>query len=329
MNRSVLRVVAILTIIVLGPLTAASAATAEAPGHDDRLTFMRQDESGFWQVWVANADLTRERQVTFERANSGWPVWSPDGRHIAFDSDRSDPDPTDEHFVNDVFTMRPNGTDIVNLTGSVGVSGDPSWSPDGKSIAFQSDRGLYPNKQGIYVMRRDGTHISRVTRIPAGAFDTAPRFSPDGHRLVFTRYGGEEEFGDAALHTVGVSGKQVRQITPFAIGAGDADWSPNGERIVFEAYPDAASRGDVYVVRDNGRSLRNITDNPATTGSADPVWSPDGRTILFLQGIFEANEATLGLATMKADGSHRAFISPGSPESHQPDWYGPRPGLKG
>jgi Tol biopolymer transport system component len=57
-------------------------------------------------------------------------VWSPDGRMIAFESDRSDPNPNYDVGINDVFTAHPDGSDIVNLTRSHGFSGDPGWSPD-------------------------------------------------------------------------------------------------------------------------------------------------------------------------------------------------------
>jgi hypothetical protein len=67
---------------------------------------------------------------------------------FAFDSDRSDPNPNDDVGINDVFTVHPDGSDIVNLTRSHGFSGDPGWSPDGSSIVFESDRGAYPRSRG-------------------------------------------------------------------------------------------------------------------------------------------------------------------------------------
>jgi len=283
----------------------------------DMVAFMRPDMDGHWQVWVANSDLSAAKQLTFENANSGWPVWSPNGRKIAFDSDRSDPNPADESFINDVFTMNADGSSVTNLTKSRGgVSGDPGWSRDGSLIAFESDGDGYPHGQGIYIMRPDGSDIRRVTSLPAHAsFDHAPRFSPDGTRLVFTR-----DADGSALFTTDLNG-HTAQITSFAIGAGDAVWSPDGQRIVFEAYPDPTSRGDVYVVNSNGKRLRNLTENALGDGSADPVWSPDGSKILFLEGRhIPQPDRTIGLAAMSADGSDRHFIEDNPIESHQPDW---------
>ena len=327
MRRNVLRLAIVLVAAVLAPLVLVPAAGAgPKQGGDGRLTFMRQDASGFWQVWVSDADGSGALQLTDEAAGSGWPVWSPDGQSIAFDSDRSDPDLGDDLPVNDVFVMRPDGTGVVNLTGAVGFSGDPAWSPDGQEIAFQREPRTATGQQGIFVMRRDGSGVRQVTAAPAGGYDSVPRYSPDGDRLVFTRY---DENGGGALFTVRTSGEQLRQITPFAIGAGDAVWSPDGKRIVFEAYPSSTGRGDVYVVRPDGSGLRNLTDNTATNGASDPVWSPDGKQILFLQGIRNGDEVVLGLATMRANGAQRAFLLSDPVESHQPDWHAAQAGPSG
>jgi TolB protein len=320
MKRHV-RLAAVALIAIVMALVPSAPATATVPGDNGRLTFMRQDSGGFWQVWVAHADLTHPRQLTHGTANSGWPVWSPNGRKIAFDSDRGDRDPSDPVAINDVFTMDADGTAVRNLTGSRGFSGDAAWSPDGSSIAFDSDGGGYPGRQGIYVMKADGTSVRRVTRPPASATnDLAPRFAPDGHRLVFTRFNGDTDFGNSALLTVEPDGTGLRQITPFGVGAGDADWSPDGSRIVFEAYPTPGSTGQIRVVRADGTHSRTLTDG----FSADPVWSPDGATLLFLAGEPRNGGFVLGLATMKPDGSGRHFLSRTPMVEHQPDWQSTR-----
>jgi TolB protein len=198
--------------------------------------------------------------------------------------------------------------------------------PDGTLIAYQSDGGAYPEKQGIYVMGADGSHVRRITAVPVGLdSDRTPRFAPDGRRLVFTRYAGDQ---GSALVTTDLRG-HTTEITSFAIRAGDAVWSPHGKRIVFEAGgTEPESRGDVYIVNSNGTHLSNLTRNAlGDEGSADPVWSPDGRKILFLQGqhLQQQDAAVLGLAVMRSDGSQRHFIEDHPIESHQPDWVRPTP----
>jgi TolB protein len=310
--------VALSAAFVAGPMLTQNAA-ADFPGQNGRITFMKMDSAGFWQIWVATAHLTKQKQITRGSANSGWPVWSPDGKTIAFDTDRTDPDLTDSTAINDIFTMNPDGSHLRNLTGSKGFNADAAWSPDGSLITFDSDRGDYPAKEGIYVMRSDGTNVRRITHLPVtDVNDTAPRFAPDGSAIVFTRFRKDLDYQNSALFTVHPDGRHVRRLTSFAVGAGDADWSPNSRRIVFEAYPSQFSHGQIDVMNADGSGLRNLTEG--VFGSADPVWSPDGSRILFLQGVSSGGVVTLGLATMTPGGSRRHFISHTPTEEHQPDW---------
>src|SRR5215212_7315608 len=99
-------VIALAAVILLVPAGIRAPATlASTRGINGRLAFMRQDGSGFWQVWTSNPDLTAAHQLTSGYVNSGWPAWSPNASRIAFDSDRSDPDPSDSTPINDIFSM--------------------------------------------------------------------------------------------------------------------------------------------------------------------------------------------------------------------------------
>jgi Tol biopolymer transport system component len=332
------------TLALALALLAAIPAGADFPGKNGRIAFMKLDDAGLWQIWVASRDLSSQAQVTSEPANSGWPVWAPGGSRIAFDTDRADPDPNDSRAINDVFTMNPDGTDLVDLTHSIGFSADAAYSPDGGQIAFDSDRGDYPAKQGIYTMNAaDGANVRRVTRLPASATnDLAPRFSPSGRRIAFTRYRrarrhhGEPPVLLSALFVVNVDGTGLARLTSWTLRVGDADWSPSGGRITFET--NGVKRGnhpaDVYVIDANGSRLRNLTHNSGHTGgrsnfrlefSSDPVWSPNGAKILFLDGVLRPHHETAGLATINPNGSGRGFVSPRPiVEQHQPDWESTR-----
>lgn len=312
-----------LTAVVLASVPAApsSAATATQIGHDQavngRISYMRTDRAGHWQIWVASSTLSGAKQLTHGRYDSGWAVWSPNGKRLAFDSNRNDHTPNNSKHVNDLFVMRPDGSGVKKLTNSRAASGDAAWSPNGRLIAFDSDRGSRKGFRAIYVMKVKSRKITRITR-PARPFsDYEPRFSPDGKYLVFTRARGTADNAPAALFTVRLNGSSLHRLTRFTLHVGASDWSPEGKQIVFEGYPNGPY-GDIYVIDATGGNPVNLTND--TTGQADPVWSPDGQKILFLDNVFVNGVGRTGLATMNPDGTQRRFISNKNIEAHQPDW---------
>lgn len=314
-----------LAVLTVGLLVAVPAALATPPGKDGPIAYMVKDRAGHWQVWVANADLSAARKLTHGRYDSGWAVWSPDGKKLAFDSSRTDHTPNDSGHVNDVFVMRSDGSGVKKLTDSKGVSGDAAWSPSGSSIAFDADRGNRAGLSAIYVMHADGRKLRRVTDPRPPLSDYKPRFSPDGTRLVFTRARGTSGNAPAALFTVRLDGSGLQRLTSYALHADDSDWSPNGKRIVVDAYPNPDAYGDIFVVAATGGRPVDLTRNPAgRAGSADPAWSPDGRRILFLDNRVVNGFGRTGLATMNPDGSDRRFISGKNLEAHQADWQSSR-----
>ena len=296
------------------PPCCSHRPSGDLPGRNGRITFMREDANGHWQVWVADPDLGHARQFTDFDASSGWSAWSPDGSRFLFDSDVTDPDHDNDPFINDLFTIKPDGTGLRKLTDSVGYAGGAgAWSPDGSGIVFEADRGDYPAQAGIYVMNsKDGSNVRRLTSLPAGVdWDGAPSSRPTAAD-PFTRYTPD----GAAVHIMRLDGSGLRRVTPWELNANDADWSPDGTQIVFEAYPEAFPRGSAWIVGTDGRGLENLTPTPtmdgARDGYSDPVFSPDGKQIMLLHGLFYPDgRITAGLATMRRDGSHLQYVATG------------------
>ena len=113
-------------------------------------------------------------RLTNNPADDYLPVWSPDGKKIAFTSYRDG--------NTEIYTMNPDGGDLQNLTQNSAFDEFPEWSPDGKKIAFRSKRQRGINK--IYVMDADGGNVRRITDIQGKRVT----WSPDGKHLVYNRW---------------------------------------------------------------------------------------------------------------------------------------------
>src|SRR5690349_3517773 len=98
-RRSTLALFLLAAMAAAGVLPALSGATP--PGKNGRIAYMVKDRRGHWQTWIANADLSNAKKITYGRYDSGWAVWSPNGKRLAFDSNRTDRTPNDSHQVND------------------------------------------------------------------------------------------------------------------------------------------------------------------------------------------------------------------------------------
>jgi TolB protein len=187
---------------------------------DGRLIAFASNRSGEEDIFVMRADGTGLRQLT---KNAAWiedqqPRFSPDGRFIVFSSNRvafSNPE---------LYRMRvSDGRGLVRLT-RWGSGGDLSpgddlmgdYSPDGKRIAFVSDRsGSY----AIWTMNANGNGLRRVIGHP-GRNVAFPRWSPDGRTLLYTSFDSTGSKNDFRLHTIGADGTGPRVLR----AGGEADW---------------------------------------------------------------------------------------------------------
>jgi TolB protein len=220
--------------------------------------------------------------------------------------------------------MDADGANVVRLTRSPGLYGDPDYSPDGTLIAFDS---TVPGSEGVFVMNAaDGSDMRRITGLPEGVTTAyAPRFSPDGTELVFT---GVIDDRSGGLYVVGLDGSGLRRITPPTLSPDKAAWSPSSHEIVFDAGSAGYPFQSLWTVRADGSALTNITAafgkvraGEATDGFSGPAWSPDGSLILAVHGLHQGDgSSTLRLATIRPDGAGLRDVSEGVVDGFKPDW---------
>jgi dipeptidyl aminopeptidase/acylaminoacyl peptidase len=259
-------------------VTRSAAATGSARA-GARIAFSCGREGLGLEVCVMNADGSGQRNLTRHPANDFKPAWSPDGRRIAFVSDRHDGGPFE------VYVMNASGGDQRRVTRTKGGGGttDPAWSPDGRRIAFAGNDGLY-------LVHADGSGLRRLTRS-----GETPAWSPDGRRIAFTS--GRDGNYDYEVYVMNADGSGKRNLTRNA--ADDhvhvGGWSPDGRRIVFHS--NRGGNRDIYVMNADGSGQRNLTRNPAADLFA--AWSPDGTQIAFTRKLNDRFE----IYVMNADGS--------------------------
>ena len=217
-------------------------------------------------------------RLTVHDAFDASPVWSPDGRRIAFDSKR------DGNW--EVYVMNADGTGVTRLTFNDAVDGSPSWSPDGRRIAFDSKRD---GNLEIYVMNADGSGVTRLTHNPAD--DGYPSWSPDGRRIAFD----SKRDGNREIYVMNADRSGVTRLTYNGAADLTPAWSPDGRRIAFDSKRDGNL--EIYVMNADGTGVTRLTHNPADDGH--PSWSPDGRRIAFAS----KRDGNLEIYVMNADGS--------------------------
>ncbi|NIM48151.1 MAG: hypothetical protein GTN78_20730 [Gemmatimonadales bacterium] len=192
----------------------------------------------------------------------------------------------------DIYTSRPDGSDLQRLFRSPGYDAEATLSPDGSRIVFTSTRD---GDLDIYTMNVDGSDVRRLTNTLG--YDGGPFFSPDGGMIVYRSWHpqepSEQEDYQALLAeglvrpsrmeiwVMNADGSNQRQVTQLG-GANFAPYfHPDGQRIIFASnHPDPRSRNfDLYMIGVDGTGLTQVT----THGDFDgfPMFSPDGARLVF------------------------------------------------
>ncbi len=192
----------------------------------------------------------------------------------------------------DVFSARPDGSDLTRLTSTPGYDAESVYSPDGNQILFTSVRD---GDLELYVMAADGNNPQRLTH--QIGYDGGAFFSPDGSRIVYRAHHPQdaEEIAEyqellaqnlvrpsiMEIFVMDADGSNRRQVTRNGAANFCPYFHPNGHQIIFASNMDdpTGQNFDLYLINDDGTGLERITFNE--TFDAFPMFSRDGSKLVF------------------------------------------------
>ena len=205
------------------------------------------------EIVIREIESGSTRRIGYEGVNIT-PTWLPDsgGKLAATLSTSGD---------EEIYLLTPSGKIDKKLTDSWGIDVSPSFSPDGRQMAFVSKRAGSPQ---IYIKQLKSGEVRRLTF--EGSYNTEPDWSPAGDKIVYSSMNG----GQADICVIGVDGEGREQLTRGAGSNESPTWSPDGSLIAFSSTRTGTAK--LYVMTASGTDQRQLLDMPGQ--QLLPDWSP-------------------------------------------------------
>ena len=293
------------------------------------MVFQSEREPGnpFFQIYLLDLDSGDTVRVSpgHGKTTCGW--IHPDGNRVLFASTHDDPEARkkqadeielrksgqqrryswdyDEHY--ELYAWDQKTGVSTNLTNTRGYDAEGSWSPDGRWIAFTSNRLAYTapmtdeqkkqfeldpaHMNDIYLMAADGSNVRRLTDVPG--YDGGPFFSPDGKRICWRRF--SPDGATAEIMTMNVDGSDPRQLTRMGAMSWAPFYHPSGQYLIFTTNRHGFGNFELYLVDAAGQ--REPVRASYTKGfDGLPAFSPDGGRLAWTSNRTSSAQSQIFLA---------------------------------
>lgn len=203
----------------------------------------------------------------------------------------------------EIYTMNPDGSNVVRLTFNTYAEDEPAWSPDGTHIAYRCF-GNPSGNPGICLMNSDGSGQRRLT--DGTQADEEPAWSPDENSIAFAR-----NVGLFQIFRMNADGSNPTQLTNLPTNNNHPSWSPDGVYIAFGS--NFSFDFEIAKVPAAGGQVTNMTNSPG--GDFNPAWSSDGRIAFtsFRDGNGE-------IYVMNGDGTNQTRVTSATSNEDHPAW---------
>jgi Tol biopolymer transport system component len=259
---------------------------------DDQLAFVSTRGSGTSNIWILNIKTQKARNVTGVPALQAAPgkmdgffrpCWSPDGKWIAFSSDRGTdfkrhkfPTPSFEHIqAASVYVIQPDGKGLRRLTPDGEMAGSPKWSADSKTVIFYDLDAEY-----TYAARGFGEVTSQIISVDVATGARMERTSGPGLKV-------SPQFLDADRIGYLIKGPGQEGELAFTTGEHGSDgpapgvirnpaWSPDGKQVVYEKFAYDSKQNQPLFAKDHTFDIRFSGEFPAISSTGKLALSPFG-----------------------------------------------------
>ena len=270
----------------------------------------RLEANPFFQIYVLDFETGDVTPVSPGHGKTTCAWIHPDGERVLFSSTQDDPEAVakqkaeivlretgkqrryswdyDENY--ELYSTKPGSDKFQKLTDARGYDAEGSYSPDGKLIAFASNRNAYSEAlteeqqkkfdidpawaMDLFIMNADGSNVRQLTTSPG--YDGGPFFSPDGKRICWRRF--SENGLTAEIMTMNIDGSDQKTLTRMGAMSWAPFYHPSGDYLIFTTNKHGFENFELYLVSADGKSPPvRVTDTDGFDGLAS--FSPDGKQL--------------------------------------------------